>query len=253
MISDGMNNDRFQVVARNAAAQLVSFNHTSNGGYVTTPLLYSSGSYVVVRIEGNGDRYFVSDFGAGLQEAEMMGGEAIYRRVAKQVSEANGVQFDSFAFFALYVSEGQLPGAIATIANSSQEAVNLTTLRLAERNARDNNAALYDRLTAIFSPKFVAKNAQLVGASNTEWHVASLVNIDGRQVAFESVTNNPTSVAFAAAKFGDIRLLPKAPGRVAVVPSKKAMGTYLGVLSQTGNVIERADSDHVFQRLLEAA
>lgn len=215
--------------------------------------MYSSGSFVVIRIEGNGDNFLVSDFGAGLQEAEMMGGEPTYRRVARQVAEANGVTFDNFAFFALYVSEGQLPGAIASIANSSQEAVNVTALKLAERNARDNNALLYDRLTSIFAPRHVAKNAQLLGASNTEWHVASLVNINGKQVAFETVTNNPTSVAFAAAKFGDIRLLPKAPGRVAVVSSKRAMGTYLGVLTQTGNVVERTDSDRVYQRLLEEA
>ena len=219
-----MNSERFQEVARHAAAQLVSFDVTTSGWYITKPLMYSSGSYVVVGVERNGDNFLVSDLGTGMLEAEMMCGEPTYRRVARQVAETKGVTFDNHAFFALFVSEGQLPGAISSIANSSQEAVNVTALKLVERTARDSNALLYDRLTTIFMPRNVAKNAQLVGASSTEWHVASLVNINGKQVAFEAITNNPTSVAFAAAKFGDIRLLPKAPGRVLLSRARRPWG-----------------------------
>ena len=245
--------DRFQDVVRSAAAQLVSFDQVAGGSYITTPLLYASGSYVVVRVERHGAEYFVSDFGTGFEEAQLIGGETIYRRTAKGIAEANGVKFDSFAFFALIVSEDQLPGAIAAIANSSQEAVNITSLKVAERTERDNNALLYDRLTAIFSPRAVTRDAHLFGSSNTEWRVSSLVTVGKREVAFEPVSKHPNSIVHAAAKFEDISRLERAPGRVAVVTSKKELGTYLGVLTNSADVIERRAEDRVYQRLLEAA
>ncbi|MCB1466094.1 MAG: hypothetical protein KDK08_02820 [Rhizobiaceae bacterium] len=245
--------DRFQEVVRATAAQLVSHELIAGGNYITTPLMYASGSYVVVRVERSGADYFVSDFGAGFEEAQLIGGDATYRRVARTIAEANGVDFDNYAFFAILASEGQLAGAIATIANSSQEAVNVTSMKVAEKTHRDDNAILYDRLTSIFTSKMVAKDAHLIGASNTEWHISSLVTIDNRQVAFEAVSKHPNSVVFAATKFGDLARLKRAPGRVAVVTSKKALGTYLGVLSHNANVIERKVGDSVYQRVIEDA
>lgn len=245
--------DRFQEVVRSAASQLVSVELVGGGSYVTTPLLYASGSYVVVRVEKHGDQYFVTDFGSGFEEAQMMGGDNIYRRSAKNIAEVNGVDFDNFAFFALLVSEGQIPSAIATIANSAQEAVNVTAMKIAEKKYSDENEVLFDRLASIFSPKMIARNAIVMGASNTEWHVASLVTVDGRNVAFEAVSKHPNSVVFAAAKFGDIARIEHPPSRVAVVANKKLLGTYLGVLTHTASVIEREVENRVYQRLVSEA
>lgn len=241
---------RFQKVVRDAAAQLISHEFISGSNYVSTPLMYASGAYVVVRIERSGSDYFVSDFGAGFEEAQLAGGESTYRRVARTIAEANGVAFDDFAFFAMLASEAQLAGAIATIANSSQEAVSVTYLKLAEKKHRDDNEVLYDRLTHIFTPRFVAKDVPLLGASNTEWRVSSLVTVDNRRVAFEAVSKHPNSVVYAATKFGDLARLDDAPGRVAVVSKKQALGTYLGVLSHSAKVIEYNAKDPVFERLL---
>ncbi|WP_299720065.1 hypothetical protein [uncultured Tateyamaria sp.] len=253
MIVKAQDSEGFQDVVRSAAAQLVSCDLIAGAHYVRTPLMYASGGYVVVRVESAGGDYLVSDFGAGHEEASLMGGSRIYMKVARDVAEANGVGFDNYSLFVLKVSREQLPGAIATIANSSQEAVNITSLKVSEAKARDNNSLLYDRLAGVFGRDSIAKDAHIVGASNTEWHVASLVTIQRRQVVFEAVSKHPNSVVHAAAKFGDIARINRAPGRVAVVNSKKALGTYLGVLSHNASVIERQVDDRVYHSFLEAA
>ena len=243
----------FQDVVRSAAAQLVSYEQISGEIYVNTPLMYSAGGYVAVRVANHGGKYFVSDFGAGANEAELMGAEGVYRRVAKSVAETAGVGFDQFSFFVLEVTEGQLPGAIATIANCSQEAVNITTMRVSERTRRDDNEVLFERLRSIFDPKIVARDVSFVGASNTEWHVSSLVTKGRQHFAFEAVSSHRNSVVHASTKFNDLARLKRAPGRVAVVTSKRALGTYLGVLSHSADVIEKRVGDEVYQRITEAA
>lgn len=252
MITKTNNSDTFQEVVRSAAAQLVSHEQISGGNYITTPLMYASGGHVVIRVEKAGDDFFVSDFGVGHEEANLIGGENIYRKVARNVAEANGVGFDSFVIFALKVSEGQLPGAIATVANSSQEAVYITSLKVSERKHKDDNAALYHRLLGIFDQSNIQRDAHIVGSSNTEWHVSSLVTVNSRQVVFEAVSKHPNSIVYASAKFGDIARINSPPGRVAVVQSKKSLGTYLGVLSHNSSIIERKVDDKVYQRLLAA-
>ena len=248
-----MNKETYQEVVRTAAAQLVSVEHDRNGTYVKTPLQYADGSYVVVRVDHGGGQFFVSDFGAGLEVARMMGGASAYKRAARSVSEASGVGFDSSAFFVLTVAAEQLPGAIAAVANCSQEAVNVTAMRMSEKSAHDQGEVLFDRLSSIFGRKFIAKDAQITGASNTPWHVASLVTIESRQVAFESVSKHPISIVHTTAKFGDIARLDNAPGRVSVVDKKIALGTYLSVLSYNSSVIERSAGDQVYQKILGQA
>lgn len=253
MVVATKDSERFQKVVRAAAAQLVSHELISGANYVTTPLMYASGGYVVIRVEQASDEFFVSDFGAGFEEAQLINGEHIYRNVARSVAEANGVGFDSYAFFVLKVTAEQLPGAIATVANSSQEAVNITSMKVSERKHRDDNSMLFDRLAGVFGRKSIARDAHIVGASNTEWHVSSLVTVNSREVAFEAVSKHPNSVVHAAAKFSDIARIKKAPGRVAVVARKKSLGTYLGVLSHNASVVEQSSQDSVFQRLMEVA
>lgn len=253
MNSETRDTKGFQDVVRNAAAQLVSCDLISGAQYVRTPLMYASGGYVVVRVEASGDEYLVTDFGAGHEEASLVGGSRIYMRVAKEVASVHGVGFDSYSFFVLKVSREQLPGAIATVANSSQEAVNVTCLKVSEAKSRDDNAVLYERLSVVFGRERIARDAHIVGASNTEWHIASLVTVERKQVAFEAVSKHPNSVVHAAAKFGDIARIGRAPIRVAVVNSKKALGTYLGVLSHSANVIEQKVENRVYQSFTEAA
>lgn len=245
--------ERFQEIVEVAARQLAEVSHRPGGSYVTTPLLYVSGSYVVIQIEPIGREYLVSDFGLGSREAEMLGGDGIFRRQAQIIAERNGVGFDHHAFFAVLASEDQITGAVASIANCSQEAVMITAMKLAEKRTRDDAEILHERLTTVFTERAVARDAELIGASNTPWHVTSLVTIERRLVAFEAVTKHPNSVVYASTKFRDLALLEKPPGRVAVVGQKKQLGTYLGVLAQAANVIEMKVGDQTLRDIAQRA
>jgi hypothetical protein len=95
--------------------------------------MYPSGTTVVVRIEQGENKFFVSDFGLGFQEAELMGADLLYARHAHPIAETNGVRFDNQAFFILEASRDQLPGAVVTIANCSHEATVRAADTLAEK------------------------------------------------------------------------------------------------------------------------
>ena len=244
---------QFQAIIEDVARKIVATSHAKDDSFITTPLLYPSGSSVVVQVYGTYPRYFITDLGLGHEEAEMMGAESIYMRQAQPIALAAGVRFDNQAFFVLEATEAQLPGAVVTVANCSQEAVNLTLYRQSEQ--RDPAAAnlLIERLIKIFEQTTVTIGADVTGASQTKWKVAALVHAARRSTIFEPVNKHPTSIVYAATKFHDFARLEKAPGRVAIVKSKQELGTYLGVLSQAADVIEDSSPDQTIRELAKAA
>jgi|SRR5271169_120461 len=253
---------KFSELIENVARQLVATEHDLNGSFIRTPLLYPSGSTVVVRVAQSDGRYFVSDFGLGYQESDMHGAAIFYMRHARPIAEAAGVGFDNQAFFIMEASREQLPGAVVTIANCSQEATNRAAYALAEKTFEDSKDRLYERLVKVFakaagpSTKIVTRNVKVIGHSSTEWPIATIVRLPGAQTQtiFEPVTKHHNSVAAASMKFHDIALLGKrAPNRVAVVHNKQEFGTYLQVLSQAANVIDEEVADSTFVRLAKAA
>lgn len=243
----------FREIVEAVSRELVGVEHTREGAFVRTPVLYPSGANVVVRVTPHAENLFVTDMGFGYQEAELMGSSLVYARHARSIAESAGIQFDSESFFVVEVTRGQLAGAIATVANCSHEAVALAAYKIAERRASDVGEALYERLVRIFTPPKVAKNAAIHGASNIEHHVAALVTLDKKSAIFEAVANHPTSIAFASSKFHDIALLEKPPIQVAVVRKKKELGAYHNLLGQVAHVIEADVSDDRISRLARAA
>ena len=244
---------QFQAIIEDVAQKIVATSHDRDGSFITTPLLYPSGSTVAVRVYGTGPRYFITDLGVGHDEAEMMGAEGIYMRHARSIAQAAGARFDNQAFFVLEATEPQLPGAVVTVANCSQEAVNFTLYRQSEQREPASANLFLERLTKIFEQKFITIDADVIGASQTKWKVAALVRAARRPTIFEPVNKHPTSIVYAATKFHDIARLEKAPGRVAIVKSKQELGTYLGVLSQAADVIEDSSPDQTIRELAKAA
>jgi hypothetical protein len=242
-------NSVFKELVDDVARQIVATEHRTGGSFIRTPLLYPGGSTVVVRIEEGTERFFVSDFGLGFQEAELMGAGLMYARNAHPIAEAAGVRFDNQAFFVLEASREQLPGAVVTIANCSLEATMRAADALAEKTFEDSKARLYERLVKVFSPKIVARNAEVIGASNQKWRVTAIVNMpDARPTVFEPVTKHVNSVAAASMKFGDIALREGAPARVAVVHNRAEFGALLTVLARSASIIEDdAPNDRIMQ------
>lgn len=235
------------------ARELVTVTHDARHSFVSTPLVYPNGTSVVVRIEGTDGEYLVTDFGMGYEEAEMMGAANIYSRCGKLVADAANIGFDNHSFFVLRVACEQLAGAIVTVANCSKEAASVAAYKLADRKNRDAADILYSRLVTVFPKRIVARNVPVIGQSNTEWHVATMVQRDRVRAIFEPVSAHHVSVCAAATKFHDIAAVEDAPSRVAVVKRKSEMKTYLAVLSQASNVIEQSASNDVYSELVEAA
>ncbi len=246
---------KFNHLVDDVAREIVATEHRVGGSFIRTPLMYPSGSTVVVRIEHGDNRFFVSDYGYGFQEAELMGAGLMYSKPAHAIALEAGVKFDNQAFFLLEASREQLAGAVVTIANCSQHAAMRAADALAEKTFEDRKTRLYERLIQVFEPKIVSKNVEIVGASNQKWQFATVVRLPNtRPTIFEPVTKHPNSVANASMKFGDIALLKDhAPQRVAVVHNKKELGTLLTVLSRSANVIDDDESKERIIRLANAA
>ncbi len=204
----------------------------------------------VVRVDVLGsDRHFVTDMGSGYLEAEMMGTSLIYARNAKTIAEETGLHFDLHAFSIIDVSRDQLPGAIITIANASQQAVAVTAYKQSEKKFAEDAELLYERLIKVFTRLLVNRDVSIVGASNTSWHVANVVRLERKLTVFEPVSKHPNSITTATTKFHDLARLDDPPNRVAVVENKERLGTYLGVLSQAASVIVRDVPDTTLRRL----
>lgn len=232
------------------ASQLVAIEHRPDGAFITTPLMFPSGSMAVVRVDVLGhDRHFVTDMGTGYLEAEMMGTSLIYERNAKPIAEHVDVQFDHHAFSLVDVSRDQLPAAIITIANASQQAVAVTAYKLSEKKIAEDTEFLYARLVKVFTPLQVSRDVPIVGASNTSWHVANIVRYERKLTVFEPVSKHPNSITTATTKFHDLARLEDPPNRVAVVENKERLGTYLGVLAQAASVVTRDVPDSTLMRL----
>jgi hypothetical protein len=243
----------FKAVMAQVAQELVAIEHRRGTAFVRTPLLYPSGSTVVIRVDDGPGNFLVSDAGFGYQDSELMGTASIFQRHARAVAENAGVRFDGHAFFAGDVPVGRLAGSIVTIANCSQEASALAMYKLSERKVADDSETLYRRLVTVFPKEKVERDVDFIGASNTRWHFAAVVNIAKRPAVFEAVASNHLSVAYATTKFHDVARLEQPPKRIAVVRSKEELKTYLGVLSQAANVIESDASDATIAKLARAA
>ncbi len=245
----------FREMVDSVAHALADARHAQDASFIRLPILYPSGSLAVVRIDPHQDgRFLVSDMGLGFQEADLLGGDRVFRHAAPAIAAHAGIRFDRQSFQALDIRPEQLVGAVTTVAACSHEAVMMTAFKLEERKRADAADRLYDRLTRLFTPAKVARDAELLGASNTRWHVATLVTTDGHQAVYEPVSDHPNSVASALTKFVDLAQLEHPPARIAVVRSKEALGTRLSLIATAAQVVEEGVSDRTLERLaLDAA
>ena len=232
----------FRSAVEAVAGKLVHVEHRKNASFVSTPVLYPSGSTVVVRVQPVAHGFDVSDMSFALQEAISMGASHVFQRHARALAEEAGVEFDGSSFSVLSVPERQLPAALMEVASCSKDAVGLTVLRRADERSADELAdELYERLEQIFRRPNVSRDALVLGRSHTPWTVSLLVRPEGLRKAtiFQPVKMHRNSYAQASMMLGDIALSESPPNRVIVVPDKTELGTFLGVLSQVANVVDR--------------
>jgi hypothetical protein len=244
-----------KTVAEAVARALVDTSVKGGSAFISTPLLYPSGSHVLVRMDGTGDRWLVSDDGYGHLEAEMIGGLTTFRRLARPLAERAGVRFDERCFFVLEVERDALAGAVITISNVSKQAVERTAFAVEERRIAVSRDVFEQRLVTAFGAKSIVHNISIVGASGKEWQVDAGVTSDPVgdtriERVFEFVTPRSASIAAAVMKFSDIRAAESAPRAAAVLSDRsRTEPPLVSLLSRiVGAAIDAADAPEVYQR-----
>jgi hypothetical protein len=236
-------------VGLEVATSLSSAFADERGTFVTTPLLFPSGSHVVVWFDGTADSYFVSDHGAAQLEADLMGGEQTFSRLASDMAGEAGIGFDENCFFVSGVSRAKLVTAVTVVANISKEAASQTAFRLAEKNYRFDDLQLVERLEKIFGKPRVLGKPELLGASNRRWTFSASVEHEGHRTVFDLVKPTWQSLLPSVAKFADISDLVDAPRRVAVLADKKHTNPAdINLLSRAARVIDFSARDEAYQR-----
>ena len=236
-------------ISRQVAGELMRVWAGEGGAFIRTPVLYPGGSTVVVRIEPDGNQFFVSDMGGGYCEADLMSATSLYTRHARKVAKSYGVGFDSHSLFVLKVERDRLSGAVATIAACSQEAVQHISYRLATWRAKDVGERLHDRLVNVFSLSRVKRNPDIQGSTGNVHRFSSLVQTDGRSVIYEPVAAHASSINSAVTRFFDVSRLDDAPRRVAYVRNKEAFGGKLTLIATMASVVQEDAPDETIQRL----
>lgn len=179
----------------------------------------------------------------------MIGAENLFGRNATAVIGKFDVECAKRTIWT-QVTHVQLAAAIADVGAASVQVAHRIVERVASRNEAEIEAELYRRLVNLFGAPKVVKEAEVTGASSHRWRLSALVTLDGRNLAFEAVSNHHSSVYSSATMFHDLSLLDQRPVSVAVVRDKKAMGDYLGILSQAANVIQDNTPDDAIARLV---
>lgn len=239
----------FEEAVTRATGRLVSVRHEDGGSFVTTSSMYPSGGSVVVWIRREPPHFLVSDFGFAYQECAIMGADKRqFMRRAEPVAETAGVKLSADGAFEVFVSEGQLTGAIKAVAACSQETAIKFAHRIFQRQRQDIGELVFNKLSRLFGDRHVAKDYDFLGASTSHWHIDVAVNRGDQISLFDTVTPWAQSVAFTLAKFGDIRLLDNPPPRTAVLAAKGGYGSWMAALAQNGSILEAAANDDAYVR-----
>lgn len=205
--------------------------------FITTAVSYANGTAVVVRIDEEGDSFFVSDDGYAALTAEMMGASRSFSKVAGGIASRFGIEFDDRLFFVLEVSRDQLPAAVATIANASAIAVERTIYAQEAAKPKRSRILFEERLEAAFHKRVHFK--QKFKGALRQWDVDALVDMpNALPVVFEYVSPSAGSVAQAHLKLGDIKNLDLAPRAAVVLESyDKTEAAFRAILSSSSDAV----------------
>ncbi|MBY0364341.1 MAG: hypothetical protein K2X45_20735 [Phreatobacter sp.] len=202
---------------------------------------------VGVEISRIRDGFLVSDAGGAAREAELMGADRVFPRLANEAAQRYGVRFDHHMFFDLDVPDAHLVPAVIAISNAAKAAVDTSAMQLSSVDQIDLRAVLWTRLERIYRPGSVTKRRKVRG-STEDWEFDAAVEVGGQLSLFEIVSPNANAVNSAVTKFLDVRDLgDAAPHRVAVLP-QRSRTPHLALLARNARIISADDPDDVFLR-----
>ncbi|GHE82054.1 hypothetical protein GCM10019059_44750 [Camelimonas fluminis] len=188
------------------AAELITTNVENDEGYLSLPLLYPGGAGAVVRVRRDNDGYIVTDGGDGYREAEHLGGESAYSRIAPVIAAQHGVGFDGFSMFSTRVEREWLANTVLFTGAASKSAVDRTAERLTEERQKKAKSTFKDRITEAFG-KAASFDVEIRGASLRTYKFDARIQRGDHISIFELVMPHAASVNNAFVKLHDISRL----------------------------------------------
>lgn len=245
----GMKSDSLQRIADDVAQSLSYASVHGRSAFISTALTYANGARVVVRIDQEGDEFFVSDDGYANTNAEMFGGTYQFHRLAPDVARRFSVNYDRRSFFVIKVVKDQLPAAVVMVANASSVSVERTLYALDRVKVKKSRELFLEKVSSAFGEK-ASFDVELRGATKS-WEVDAAVMDHSEVIAvLEFVTPSPSSVAFAHMKVGDISSMMDRPKTAIVLSDYDGTEAPLRqILSSSADVVIPANSDLESYRL----
>lgn len=231
-------------VAQDVAKALTEVTVDEGSAFISMPLLYPSGSHAIIRINGAGDRWLVSDDGHAHHEAERMGGIGPFRRMARPMAARAGIEFDERCFFAKEVDRDALPRAVTLVSNVSKRVAKRTAFAIEERQAALSRKLFEDRLGRAYAAPSITHDIAVAGASGKLWRVDVGVSEHGAvSRLFELVTPSAASIAAALVKFSDIQAKTFIPSVVVLSDRSRTEPALVSVLSRVAGAAIDASSE----------
>ena len=204
---------------------------------------------MTVRVDRVAAGFRISDNGFAYREAECAGTEAAFARISKLIVDISDLQKNARSVF-VDVSEEELYRAVCDVGAASWKIAEKLCAPNEDDEEPEEEETLTARLISIFGLDFVRPHQKLIGASTNPWPMTAVVERGGAIAAFQLVSGSTYSVYRTSSAFGDLADLEDPPNLVAVVPSKKLLGTKLGLLSRSGFVIEQEQPDTDYRRVV---
>jgi len=228
---------------RSALQRLASVRDLDGKVSISLPVMYPSGATVVIEIERNQDRYWVSDMGYGFVEAEMSGAQTFYGKIASRIADDFGVGFDGNAMFALWVASSRLEAAITCVANASNRACSEAILQASEAKTRRQNEKIFERVRDVFGERSVTRSADIAG-KHAHWEAHNVVVFPNRHRAvFEHMTAHTTSVSTKFLMFSDIKSVEADISLNAMVRDITALDEKGQMIGDVANILSLSASD----------
>lgn len=212
------------------------------------PISYPSGSAVVVDVELNGDKIWVSDMGMGYTEAQMMGAHESYQHIARGKAAEFGVGYDGGAMFVLWVPVERIESAIVCVANASAQAAADAVRLASEVHHKRQEDAVFERVTHVFGRQSVARSHEVIG-KRSAWEAHNVVILgNGRRAIFEPMSKHANSVSSKFLMFSDLRESSILISLNAVVESTQSLDAKAQMVGDIANIIELEATDETYRQ-----
>lgn len=232
-------------VADALAENLVSVRHWSDSSFLRLPIIYPSGGFVTVQLSATKTGFRVSDSGLAYREAEFLGIERSFVRMANKIAQNFGLSVGKEILFC-DTPYSFIERAVNDVGTASYMIAESIVSRFSEVESATVSDRLKQRLGRIFNSD-VKYDLSVDGEVKT-WPVTAVAHRIDVKIIYQAVENNSNSVYRTSTAFHDLAKSEEKSKLVSVVSNPREMGDNLGLLSNVGMVIGVDETDEAYLR-----